>query len=115
MLKEKFQKESRVQILSAYTLKGVKQFRVYSGSTDALLFDDFIEQLCRHCGKWPGDESVLLMDNASFHLSGKVEELCEKAGVGLFMTAHYTTRVNPIEEHFGGTQERCHGKAQGKR
>jgi transposase len=101
VLKAKFQRENRVQILSAYTLKGIKLSRVFTGSTDKALFEDFIEQLLRHCGTWPEPESAIIMDNAAFHLSDKIEHMCEAAGVRLFMTAPYTPRTNPIEEHFG--------------
>lgn len=101
ILKAKFQRENRVQILSAYTLKGIKLSRVFTGATDKVLFEDFIEQLLQHCGKWPEPESVIIMDNASFHFSDKIEDMCKKAGVRLFMTAPYTPRTNPIEEHFG--------------
>lgn len=90
ILKAKFQRENRVQILSAYTLKGIKLSRVFTGATDKVLFKDFIKQLLQHCGKWPEPESVIIMDNASFHFSDKIEDMCKKAGVRLFMTAPYT-------------------------
>ncbi len=99
--KARFQKENRIQILAAYTLKGIKLSRVFTGTTDKALFEDFVEQLLHHCGKWPQPESVLIMDNASFHFSDKIESMCERAGVGLFFTAPYTPRTNPIEEEFG--------------
>lgn len=101
VLTAKFQRENRVQILSAYTQKGIKLSRVFTGSTDKQLFEDFIEQLLCHCGRWPEPESVLIMDNASFHFSDKIEAMCRERGVRLFMTAPYTPRTNPIEEHFG--------------
>jgi hypothetical protein len=43
--------------------------RVFRGSMDATMFEDFIAQLLQHCGKWPHPKSVVVMDNASFHLS----------------------------------------------
>lgn len=101
VLTAKFQRGTRVQILSALTLKGIKLSRVFTGSTDKEWFEDFIEQLLRHCGRWPEPESVLIMDNASFHFSDKIEDMCRERGVRLFMTAPYTPRTNPIEEHFG--------------
>lgn len=83
MQKARFQKESRVQILAAYTLRGIKLSRVFTGTTDKALFEDFVEQLLHHCRKWPQPESVLIMDNASFHFSDKIEAMCERAGVGI--------------------------------
>jgi hypothetical protein len=74
--------------------------QVFQGSTDARVFEDFIEQLLQHCGKWPEPKSVLVMDNASFHHSGRVEELCSNAGVKLIYLPPYSPDLNPIEEFF---------------
>lgn len=43
-----FNREQRFQILAAYTQKGVELAPVYPGSTDAVIFEDFIEQLLQH-------------------------------------------------------------------
>jgi hypothetical protein len=71
---------------------------VYEGSTDTGVFEDFIETLLPYCGKWPDPRSVLIMDNASFHYSEKIEQLCDDAGVVL---PSYSPDLNPIEEFFG--------------
>jgi hypothetical protein len=39
---------------------------VFCGSTDSQVFEDYIEQLLQHCGKWPELKSVIVMDKASF-------------------------------------------------
>ncbi|CCD51182.1 hypothetical protein BofuT4_P085440.1 [Botrytis cinerea T4] len=62
-----FQREQRYRILPAYTQDGVILARVFQGFTDSTLFEDFIEQLLPLCGRWPEPNSVLVMDNASFH------------------------------------------------
>ena len=49
--------------------------RVFQGSTDTAVFEDFIEQLLYHCGRWPEPKSVLIIDNASFHHSTKIEQI----------------------------------------
>ena len=49
----RFQREQRYQILPAYTHDGVILARVYQGSTDSTVFEDFIEQLLPLCGRWP--------------------------------------------------------------
>lgn len=109
--KDKFQRENRVQILSAYTLKGIKMFRVFYGSTDTALIEDFVEQLLKHVRPFPDNpESAILWDNASFHFSDKIDTMCENAGVPVFFTAPYTPRTNPIEEHFGILKERISSK-----
>lgn len=47
---------------------GIVISRVVQSSTDAITFEDFIDQLFRHCGTWPGLKSVLVMDIASFRI-----------------------------------------------
>jgi transposase len=74
--------------------------RVFQGSTDASFFEDFIEELLQHCGKWPEPKSVLIMDNASFHHSKQVEQMCSEKGVKLVYLPPYSPDLNPIEEFF---------------
>jgi transposase len=40
------------------------------------------------------------MDNASFHHSARIEQLCGKAGVKLLYLPPYSPDLNPIEEFF---------------
>lgn len=90
----------RYQILPAYAQDGIVLARVFQGSTDSIVFEDFIEQLLHHCGRWPEPKSVLIMDNASFHHSDKIEQLCAEAGVKLLYLPPYSPDLNPIEEFF---------------
>jgi transposase len=90
--------DQRHQILPAYTQDGIVLARVFQGSTDTTVFEDFIEQLLHHCGRWPEPKSVLVMDNASFHHSARIEQLCDKAGVKLLYLPPYSPDLNPIEE-----------------
>jgi len=48
-----FKREQRYQILPAYAVDGIILARVFQGSTDSTVFEDFIEQLLPLCGKWP--------------------------------------------------------------
>jgi transposase len=73
---------------------------VYEGSTDTRVFEDFIEELLPYCGKWPNPRSILIMDNASFHHSEKIQRLCDDAGVILRYLPPYSPDLNPIEEFF---------------
>ncbi|CEJ62928.1 Putative Transposase [Penicillium brasilianum] len=95
-----FHRDQRYQILPAYCQDGIVLSRVFQGSTDATLFADFIEQLLRHCGRWPEPKSVIVMDNASFHRSDRIEEMCSDAGVKLVYLPPYSPDLNPIEEFF---------------
>lgn len=52
---------------------GIILARVFRDSTDSIVFKDFIKELLPLCGKWPEPKSVLVMDNASFHYSERIE------------------------------------------
>lgn len=69
------------QIWPAYAQHGIVSSRVFKSSTDASVFEGFVEQLLRHCETRLGPNSVLVMDNASFHHSDRTEQICAEAGV----------------------------------
>jgi len=89
----RFNRGRRYHILPAFTQDGVLLARVYQGSTDSEVFEDFIEQLLCHCGRWPEPRSVLIMDNASFHHTELIKQMCNAAGVKLLV---YFVKVKPI-------------------
>jgi transposase len=95
-----FQRGQRYHILPAYTQNGILLSRIFQGTTDSAVFEDFIEQLLPHCGKWPEPYSVLVMDNASFHRSERVQQMCDAAGVKLLYLPPYSPDLNPVEEYF---------------
>ncbi|GAM38322.1 hypothetical protein TCE0_033r08956 [Talaromyces pinophilus] len=95
-----FRREQRYQILPAYAQDGIVLSRVFQGSTDAAAFEDFVAQLLQHCNKYPAPRSVLVMDNASFHRTARVQQLCFEAGVKLVYLPPYSPDLNPIEEMF---------------
>jgi transposase len=97
----KFSRGKRWHILPAYAQDGILLRRVYQGSTDSDLFEDFIAQLLHHCGRYPEPKSVIVMDNASWHKSKKIRQMCQDAGVILEFLSPYSPDFNPIEEHFG--------------
>ena len=98
--KDKFGRGDRWHILPAYSMKGIVLSRIYQGSTDAALFEDFISELLLFCGKFPEPNSVLVMDNASWHHSEKIRRMCAEAGVKLVYLPPYSPDFNPIEEFF---------------
>ncbi|KAL0930283.1 uncharacterized protein CTRU02_212491 [Colletotrichum truncatum] len=98
---KRFHRGRRYQILPAYTQDGVIHFRVFEGSTDAKVFESFIETLLQYCGRWPEPRSVLIMDNASFHHTERIREMCSAAGVVLVYSAPYSPDIIPIEHFFG--------------
>ena len=60
----------------AYAQDSMILFRVFQSSTDASAFEEFIEELLRHCGRWPEPKSILVMDNASFNRSERLNQIC---------------------------------------
>ncbi|TPR10100.1 RNase H family protein [Aspergillus niger] len=96
----RFHRDKRYQILPAYSQDGVVLFRIFNGTTDAVVFEEFIEDLLRYCRKYPEERSVLVMDNAAFHHSERVEQLCSEKGVKLIFLPPYSPDLNPIEEFF---------------
>jgi hypothetical protein len=85
-----FHREKRHQILPAYTQNGVIHTRIFQGSTDAEVSEDFVKELLLLCGLWPEPNSVLVMENVSFHQSASIKELCNEAGVVLHFMSPYS-------------------------
>ncbi|KAI9146672.1 hypothetical protein HJFPF1_13577 [Paramyrothecium foliicola] len=96
----KFTRGGRYHVLPAYWQGGLMLRQVYQGSTDMAMFDQFIERLLQHCGRFPEPKSVLVMDNASWHYSPKLRQMCAEAGVKLEFLSPYSPDFNPIEEFF---------------
>jgi len=94
----RFRREQRYQILPAYSQDGILLARVFQGSTDSVVFKDFIEQLLHHCGRWREPKSVMVMDNASFNRTERIEQMCTDVGVKLVYLPPYSPDLNPIEE-----------------
>lgn len=95
-----FHRDRRYQILPAYTQDGVLYSRIFQGTTDTTVFEDFLEELLPYCGRWPEPRSVIVMDNAAFHHSDRIRSLCAYTGVKLLYLLPYSPDFNPIEESF---------------
>ena len=100
----KFHRGQCYQILPAYAQDSILLSHVLTGLTDAIIFEDFIGQLLQHRGRWPEPKSVLIMDNALFHHSERIKEMCSEAGVKLLYLPLYSPDLNPIEEFFSELQ-----------
>jgi len=96
----RFQRGQRYHILPAYTQNGILLSRIFQGTTDSTVFEDFIEELLLHCGKWPEEYSVLVMDIAPFHRSERIQQMCDAAGVKLLYLPPYSPDLNPVEGYF---------------
>jgi transposase len=96
----RFHRDRRYQILPAYSQDGVLLSRMFQGSTDGALYEDFIEQLLHYCWRWPEPNSVPVMDNASFRYSDRIKQMCIDADVKLVYLPPYSPDLNSIEEFF---------------
>jgi len=96
----RFQREQRYQRLPAYIIDGVIFSQILPGITDSELFGNFIEQLLSLRGRWPESQSVLVMNNASFHHADRITQICADAGVKLIYLPPYSPDLDPIEELF---------------
>lgn len=96
----RFQREQRYQRLPAYIIDGVIFSQILPGITDSEFFGNFIEQLLSLRGRWPESQSVLVMNNASFHHTDRITQMCPNAEVKLIYLSPYSPDLNPIEELF---------------
>jgi hypothetical protein len=94
-----YQRESQYQILPAYTQDGILLSRVFQGSTDSAVIENYIEQLLHHCGRCPEPNSVLVMDNASTAPNGLSKCVLMLAS-GSCIYRHTRQTFNPIEDFF---------------
>ncbi|EKG09966.1 Homeodomain-like protein [Macrophomina phaseolina MS6] len=77
-------RSERFQILPAYTQNGVLTAAVYKGTTNNEKYEWWLENvLLKCCNRFPGPNSVVVMDNASFHSSERIKGIFERAGVVL--------------------------------
>ena len=66
----------------------------------------------RHLNPFPGDRSVVVLDNAAVHWDDRVRRLIERKGAILLYLPAYSYDFNPIEMAFNeakATLERLHG------
>jgi transposase len=92
----------RYHLLPALTLKGLLDALVYQGSTNREGFKMWLEtRVLPRMTRFPGPQSVLVMDNASWHHGDEIYTMCDKAGILLLYLPPYSPDFNPIEEYFG--------------
>jgi DDE superfamily endonuclease len=76
-------------------------YDIYQGTTDFERFESFTEfRVLPECNPFPAEKSVIVMDNASFHHSERIRQMCAEAGVKLIYLPPYSPDFNPIEEFF---------------
>lgn len=94
-------RSERYSILPAYTVDGIMAYYIHQGSFTKPLFQWFVEQyVLPSCNPFPGQRSVLIVDNASIHRSQDLRDVCSRAQVLLLYLPPYSPDFNPIEEFF---------------
>jgi|tagenome__1003787_1003787.scaffolds.fasta_scaffold20656485_1 transposase len=97
-------KRKRISLCPAYTVEGVLEFITYEGSMTGEMFRDWIiGRLLPRMNPFPQPNSVLIMDNASWHHSHfeEIQAACEARGIRTEWLPPYSPDFNPIEEFFG--------------
>ncbi len=86
----------RISIIGALNDNKIHSPFVFEGYTTKEVFETYLEQVLVPNIK-PGDYVVI--DNASFHKGGRIQQIIEQAGCTLIYLPAYSPDLNPIE-HF---------------
>jgi transposase len=87
-------KFKRVGIVAAQMGKAILAPLSYDGVMDSKLFETWFEKCLLTVLP---EESVIVMDNASFHRKGRLSCIAEKSGHQLIFLPPYSPELNPIE------------------
>lgn len=77
----------------------------FSGSMDGSLFESWLEQIFVPALKRP-KESVLILDNASFHRKNAIYEIADEYGFRVIFLPPYSPDFNPIEKLWANVKRR---------
>jgi transposase len=94
-------RSERWSLLPALDLGGYMTWLIVQGSIDAEIFFRFLrDRVLPLCEPYPGQRSIIVMDNASIHKRPEIRELIESYGVRLEFLPPYSPQYNPIESSF---------------
>jgi len=92
----------RFHLLPAISVNGLIDVLLYQGHTTSEGFFIWLRDcLLPKMNPFPGPNSILVMDNASWHKNPAVGALCRDHGVLLWYLPPYSPDFNPIEAFFG--------------
>jgi len=100
--------------IAAMSLNGMLTYQTVQGGYARERFLHFLETfLFPLMNPWPGADSVLVMDNASFHHVAEVQQACDARGIRIVFLPPYSPAYNPIENAFAKVKKfiRRHGNA----
>ncbi|GBB91264.1 hypothetical protein RclHR1_18430004 [Rhizophagus clarus] len=96
-----FIRGKRYTILPALTLEGFVAVDIFEGSCDRKKFVDFVlDQVVPIMNPYPGDNSVIVMDNAKIHHDNELVVLLEELGCRVVFLPPYSPNYNTIETAF---------------
>ena len=72
---------------------------VFSGHCERTWVEQWLEHLCQSLPQ--GEKHYLILDNASFHKGGRIEEIAKRYGHVLMYLPPYSPELNPIEKCWG--------------
>jgi transposase len=99
--KSAFRRGKRFHLLPAITIDGLLDVLVYEGHTETEGFLAWLRlRLLPKMNRFPAPNSVLVMDNASWHRDKRTRTLCAEFGVLLIYLPPYSPDLNPIEAYF---------------
>ena len=87
-------------LLPALSLDGILHLEVVENAVSGDDFLRFVQGLLPRMNKWPLNNSVLVMDNASIHNVAGIREVVEEHGARLLFLPSYSPDFNPIELAF---------------
>jgi hypothetical protein len=87
-------------LLPALSLDGVLHLEVVENAVSGDDFLRFVQGLLPQMNKWPLNNSVLVIDNASIHNVAGIREAVEDHGARLLFLPLYSPDFNPIELAF---------------
>lgn len=97
-----FERGKRWHMLPALTVEGLLHLLVYQGHTTTEGFLEWLEVgVLPRMNQFPDRNSILVMDNASWHRDLRVAALCARFRVLLIYLPPYSPDFNPIEAYFG--------------
>lgn len=97
-----FVRGPKYSMITAMNYNGVVAYKLVEGSANAASFMDFlINDLGPHIGANGGDNTVLILDNASIHKSALLRETVALFGARFLFLPPYSPDFNPIELLFG--------------
>lgn len=89
-------------IIASISIEGVQSVTVVDndidGNIDGMMFlESFKNDILSVCEPFPGERSVIVMDNAAIHMKHLINAACAEVGVLILYLPPYSFDFNPIE------------------